>query len=660
MKEKSAASVITDVVFKVVIVLIFLTGVLQLNNIEKRIIEMSAHMTRLDESNKELTGAIKKLQESGIPSSQAHPGGATAAAGPEKTQAKDGRKFLHPEVKNFLKDETFKMRIPETKVGGTINRWYGPDPKCFNFLVSNDGELSDQIGNYVYNEAFATRSRDNPDIWVKMLADRVEITDDFKEYTIYIKKGIKWHTPVVDFSNPRYNWLKGDHYLTAKDVKFTMDIIMNPQVECSHIRNYYADLDSVNVIDDYTVVYKWKKKTYNSLIWSLGFPHLPEFLYAYDEDGKPFPKETAGLKFNSHWYNTKGAIGVGPYQFVSFEQGSIIKLKRFDDYYDQKPAINNINWLIYPDQKQNLLKLKSKGQDYGRLYPTDYREEVLNAAPNSLFKNGSIKHEIFDEMGYLYLGWNNESDFFRDKRVRWAMSHALNREYMLKNIFMGLGTLITGPLYVKSPANDKSIPQVDFSLEKSKALLSQAGWIDIDNDGILEKKFGSNTKKFEFSLLLGHGSPEWNAAMNIYKEDLLKVGVKLNLRTVDWAEMQKKMEDKDFDAMAGAWGMPWEQDPYQIWHSSQATMPKSSNHISFKNKEADKVIEELRLTFDIKKRIALYHKFHRIIYDEQPYTFIFARKRVAAWWNYVHRVIFMKLKPHEDSMPWYMDTSATN
>ncbi|MHC9541986.1 MAG: ABC transporter substrate-binding protein [Vulcanimicrobiota bacterium] len=653
MKEKSVASVITDIFFKIAIVCIFLLGLLQLNNIEKRIIQMSAHMARLDESNKELTSVIQKLQESGISSGQFNQSGRQADT--EKNPRKDARKYLHPEVKNFLADETFKIRIPETKVGGTLNRWYGSDPKSFNFIVCNDGELSNQIGTYVYNEAFATRSRDNPDVWVKMLAERIEITDDYKEYTIYLKKGVKWHEPAVDFSNPRYAWLKGEHYLTAKDVKFTMDMIMNSQVECSHLRNYYEDLDYVKVIDDYTVVYKWKKKTYTALIWSIGFPNVPEFLYGYDEDGKPFPKEIIGLKFNSHWYNTKGAIGCGPYKFVSYEQGSMIRLKRFDDYYDQKPAIDAINWLIYPDQKQNLLKLKSKAQDYGRLYPTDYREEILNAKPDSLFKNGSIKHEIFDEMGYFYLGWNNESDFFNDKRVRWAMSHALNRKYMLQNIYMGLGTLITGPLYVHATANDKTIPQVDFSLEKSKALLTQAGWKDVDNDGVLEKKFGDTMKKFDFSLLLGVGSPEATASMNIYKEDLLKIGIKMNLKIVDWAEMQKKMEDKDFDAMFGAWGMPWDQDPYQIWHSSQATLPKSSNHISFKNKEADKVIEELRVTFDTNKRIALYHKFHRVIYDEQPYTFFFARKRVAAWWNYLHRVIFQKLRPHEDSMPWYMD-----
>ncbi|MDQ7825520.1 MAG: ABC transporter substrate-binding protein [Candidatus Eremiobacteraeota bacterium] len=657
MKEKSAASVITDVVFKVVIVMIFLMGILQLNNIEKDLIEISGRLQQLDESNKELTSAVKKLQESGIPQNGSRQGGGgPEAVGPDVKRG--GRKYLHPEVKNFLGDETFKIRLPESQVGGRLKRWYGADPKSFNYIVSNDGELSSQIGNYVYNEGFGTRSRDNPDKWVKALAERVEITDDYKEYTIYLKKGVKWHAPVVDWSNPKYGWLKGDHYLTTKDVKFTVDMILNNQVECSHLRNYYEDLDYVKIIDDHTVIFKWKKKTYNAMIFTIGLFPMPEFLYAYDEDGKPFPKEIRGLKFNSHWYNTKGPIGCGPYKFVSYEQGASIRLKRFDDYYDQKPAIDEIDWLIYPDQKQNLLKLKSRAQDYGRLYPTDYREEILNAKPDSLFKNGSIKHDIFDEMGFLYLGWNNESVFFSDRKVRWAMSHALNRSYMLQNIFMGLGTLITGPLYVNGPANDKSIPQVAFSLEKSKALLAQAGWKDLDNDGIVEKKIGNAMKKFDFSFLLNQGSPEWTAAMNIYKEDLLKIGVKMNLKIVDWAEMQKKMEDKDFDAMAGAWGMPWEQDPYQIWHSSQATLPKSSNHISFKNKEADQVIEELRSTFDVSKRTALYHKFHRIVYDEQPYTFFFARKRVAAWWNYVERVIFMKLKPHEDSMPWYINEKA--
>ena len=166
-------------------------------------------------------------------------------------------------------------------------------------------------------------------------------------------------------------------------------------------------------------------------------------------------------------------------------------------------------------------------------------------------------------------------------------------------------------------------------------------------------------RKLEFVMLTTSGSPEWTAAQNIYKDDLMKIGVKMNISEVDWAVMQKRIEDKDFDAMGGAWGSPWESDPYQIWHSSQASVPKSSNHISYSNPKVDKVIEDLRNTFDQEKRNQLYREFHKLIYEDQPYTFIFTRKRCAVWWNDLQRVTFNVLRPHDDSRPWYINANRS-
>jgi ABC-type transport system substrate-binding protein len=135
----------------------------------------------------------------------------------------------------------------------------------------------------------------------------------------------------------------------------------------------------------------------------------------------------------------------------------------------------------------------------------------------------------------------------------------------------------------------------------------------------------------------------------------MKIGVKMNIQMVDWAVQQKKMDDKDFDAFTGGWAMPWDPDPYQVWHSSQADVPKGSNRVGFRNKEADKIIEEARVTFEPQKRHELFHRFHAIIHEEQPYSFFYAPKSVGAWRDYVKRVVFRKIKPHSDSRPWWVD-----
>ncbi|MEQ8189948.1 MAG: ABC transporter substrate-binding protein [Candidatus Eremiobacterota bacterium] len=567
---------------------------------------------------------------------------------------KETLKWLHPEVKNYLIEETdFVLTPPEAKTDGKIVRYYGIDPKGLNPLTVNDGNLAECIKNYC-QESFASNHRENPLLWKPALAERIEITDDYKEYTIYLRKDVKWHNPAVDLSNPRYNWLKGEHYVTAKDVKFTIDLILNPLVECDAKRNYYKDLEYCKVIDDYTVIFKWKKKLYNSLNFTLGFAPIPEFIYGYDEDGRAYSKENVGLKFNEHWYNMK-FIGCGPYEFISYTPRVSIKLARNEDYYGEKPAIKGIEWLIYGDTVQNVLKMKSKELDFVGLNSTQYREEILNGKTDSPFKNGQINHQKYLASSYSYIGWNEDNYLFSDKKVRQAMSYAFNGKDILATVFLGLGELTTGPFFIGSPAYDKSVEPYTFNLDKARKLLSEAGWKDIDEDGILENDIQGETKEFVFTLLAFGRSPEWEYTCELYKEDLLKIGVEMNIEILDWEVMQKKMEDREFDAYTGSWTLPWEQDPYQIWHSSQADVPKSSNRVGFRNKEADKLIEELKATFDMDKRINIYHKIHKIIHEEAPYTFFCSQMAVYTWQDYVKRVMFQKIRPHADSMPWFID-----
>src|SRR5690606_20061297 len=212
----------------------------------------------------------------------------------------------------------------------------------------------------------------------------------------------------------------------AHDYEFTFDIIMNPQVENGFLKNYYEDLESWKAVDDYTFVLRWKKKTYNSITFSLAAPALPKFLFAHAETGEPFPKETVGLRFNRHWYNNKGYVGVGPYRLVSYTPGQSIELERNDAFFGPVPAIQRIVYPIYNDPNQTVLRMKAGELDFAGLQPGQYREEVLNwqSRPknewpkNSPFLNGEIRCEVVPEASYFFIGWNADRPLFADARVR--------------------------------------------------------------------------------------------------------------------------------------------------------------------------------------------------------------------------------------------------
>lgn len=555
------------------------------------------------------------------------------------------------DVKNYLVEEKdFIVAPDETKTDGTITRYFGPDPKDLNPLTVNVPDVYDSVHHYCLLP-FARRHRDDPSLWKPALAERVEITDDYKAYIIHLRKGVTWQKPSVNLTKPEYKWLKGEHYVTAQDVKFTVDLILNPAVET--VGNNFQNFSSCDVIDDYTVIFKWKKKLFSNLSSTLSFTPVPKFIYGFDEHGKAFPEETLGLNFNRHWYNRK-FIGCGPYEFVSYEPGAIIKLKRNEDYFGEKPAIKEINWLIYEDRLSHIRKLKNRELDLVVITPAWYREEILQGKEDSPFKNGQLNYHEFLYYSYSYIGWNMNKPLFSDKKVRQAMSYAFNGKEILESVFLGLGKLISGPFYPDSPYYDQTIKPFEFDLNRSKKLLSEAGWEDKNGDGILEKEMGGTLRKFEFTLLLFGRNPEWIATANIYRENLLKIGIKMNVQKLDRSIMQKKIDDRDFDAFTGNCTIKWEPDLYETWHSSQA-MIKSSNRVGFRNEEADKIIEELMVTFDKEKQIELCHKFHKIINQEQPCTFFRSPVVIYVWQNYVKNVNFQKVRPHADSMTWYID-----
>lgn len=629
-------------------------ALVQLNRIEKKLVVQSQEIRAMGEATDRLASG-----GGGTPR--------TGAAMPESESAPP--RVLHPDVPNFLKPRDTHWPPAGAALDGILVRdWPTGDPKGFNPLLENGGDIIEWLQAYTDLALGDHNAWTNPDDWHGELATRVEVTDDFKEFTIYMRRGVKWHAvPNIDVNSPKYAWLKGDHPVTAHDMVFMLDLMMNPQVENGFLKNYFAEIESWKALDDYTLVVRWKKKQYLNITWSVGIGPIPKFLFAFEEDGSSIPKETLGLKFNQHWYNNKGYVGCGPYRMSAYEPGAKLTLERNEQYSGEKPAIKEIDYKIFTDPNQTILKLKAHELSVGKLTQRQYREEIQKyeqsgqKPANSPFFDGRIHCSTVDEPIYRYIGWNADRPLFADKRVRWAMTYATNRVGFLEKVFAGLGSLTTGPFQNTTPYYDSSITPIPYDLGKAKQLLTEAGWQDTDGDGLLDKALRPGDPKrtpFEFTMLVYGSKQEYLALANILKDDLLKIGVKMNIDAAEWSLMQKRMEEKNFDAYTGGWGSPWESDPFQVWHSSQADVPKGSNRVGFRNKEADEIIEKLRDTFDRDERIRLSHRFHRIVHEEQPYTFLFDEKGVYCAWSEVKNIVFSKVRPITNSLPWWVASAA--
>jgi len=639
--------------------------VFQLDNLDERFILQSRQLRALGEANDRIVSRLDRLSQQIESGDLQVSAGAGTGTGRDPRDAYAHVELLHPEVENFLSEEPFVYPSPDATLDGTLARgWGSGDPKTLNPLLSNAADVSDGLLAYVYSGLARRMAWTDPSRFTGDLAWRVEVTDDFKEFTFYLREGVRWHTPYgVDLDDPRYEWLKARRELTAHDFVFGLDMMMNPQVENGFQKSYYQELESWEAKGDYIFVVRWKKKLYNNISSTLALIPLPRFLFGADEDGNPLPEETLGLTFNQHWYASKGIVGTGPYVMTRYDPGEQIRLTRNQDYFGDLPAIREIVYPIYTDAKKTLLLLKSREVDVAGLRPGDYREQILRwqdvpeseRPEDNPFLNGQIQCKKVDGFGYHYIGWNANKPIFADARVRRAMSLALNRDEIIDKVFVGLGSPARGHLLPSSPYNDPSIEPLPFDLEAAAELLAEAGWQDSNDDGVLDRDLGDgNRTPFEIRFLLYNGSPEWTSLANIYKEDLRKIGVQVVVEPVEWSLMQKRMEEKEFDLYSGGWALGWEADPYQLWHSSQADIPRGSNIVGFRNAEADEIIERLRETFDEDERVRLHQRLHNIIWDAQPYTFFRVSQTPFCWWDDVKGVVFAKVRPVTSSLPWWV------
>jgi len=471
--------------------------------------------------------------------------------------------------------------------------WHlGAEPDTLNPITATDAYAS-RIDGLIYDSLI---ERDNDTLeWKPKMAERWEISINRREFTFHLRSGIRWQDGAP---------------LTAEDILYSYHRIMDPKVDAPHLRVYYQDLEKVEKLDDLTVRFTYRRPYFMALEFCGTIPIVPKHLF------------NNGEEFNSHRQN-RSPIGMGPYRFVRWDTGKKIVLERNEDYWGQTigrmPAIQKISFEVVAEDTVALQLLKKGELDFAGLRPIQWMRQTDSKKFQEHFK----KYQFYTP-GYSFIAWNMRRSYFKDARVRRAMTMLVNREEILKKLNFGMGRIVTGPFYDQSKDYNHNVKPLPYDLEAAKRLLKEAGWEDHDGDGILDK----DGVPFHFQFLIASGRRFAERLASILKEDLRKVGIDMEIRQLEWALFIKNLDDRKFDAVTLGWVFGFEQDPYQVWHSSQAG--KGSNFVGFKNAEADRLIEEGRQEFDREKRAAMNQRLHQIIDDIQPYTFLYSNPYLIA------------------------------
>ncbi|MGH7929008.1 MAG: peptide-binding protein [Candidatus Binatia bacterium] len=508
------------------------------------------------------------------------------------------------------------------------------DPEQLNPLTSSDAAAS-SILQYIL-QSLLTRDPRTLELKPLIAAARPTISEDKLTYTFKIRRD-------VHFQDGRP--------LTGEDVLFSIKAIKCPLVNAPFLRVYFNSVTDARLIDEFTVRFTITEPYFLNESVLGGIDVLPRHYYdpenllkdvSVPDLAKPVDQLPDKVKkfaddFNKNY--SRSPMGSGPYKFGSWKTGREIELLRDANYWGygkegiDQPFLDRHKYRIINNMDAALVTLKSGSLDEMGLTPIQH----VRGTSSERFRRDFEKFEYFAP-NYSYIGWNNDHPIFGDKQVRKAMTHFTNRRQMVKSILFGLGEVVEGPIYFFRPEYDKSLPSYPFDPQKGLELLRKAGWRDSDGDGILDKVIGGRKVPFRFELKINSGNTTRKSVALILQDELRKHGIDASVREIDWTIFLGDVKAHQFDAIILGWSMPvGEPDEYQVWHSSQAAN-QGSNHISYKNARVDQILERYRREFDAQKRIELYREFQQILSDEQPYTFLFVNKSVAAVQRRIHGV----------------------
>jgi ABC-type transport system substrate-binding protein len=423
------------------------------------------------------------------------------------------------------------------------------------------------------------------------------------------------HNPIIIFNLREGVKFHDGHEFDSGDVKFTYEAIMNSQ-NLSPRTADYEPVKRVDILEKYKVKVVYKR-LYSPAFGTWGMGMLPEHLLnaeaikkeAESKDEEPEKFSMRNSDFNRH------PVGTGPFVFREWKSDQFITLDRNEEYWEGAPNYKSFTYRIIPDI------LTQEMEFYGGAID-DY-----SAAPHQVARlKSDAKYQNFSGLsfGYSYIGYNMRRDLFKDKRVRKALGMAIDTKNIIRYVLYDQAENITGPFVKQTDYYDKGIKPLTYDPEGALKLLREVGWKK-NSDGWLEK----DGQRFAFTLITNGGNDIRKSIMTIAQNSWRRIGIDVKTNIVEWAVfIGKHVNTGNFDTLILGWSMGIDPDLYQIWHSSQ-TNPQQLNFVGFKNKEADDLIVKIRQEYDYNKQVEYSHQLHRIIADEQPYTFLYVRKWTA-------------------------------
>lgn len=434
------------------------------------------------------------------------------------------------------------------------------------------------------------------------LAEKWEISPDGREIVFHLRDGLKWHD-----GQP----------VTAEDVEFTIWSILHPRYQgplypdfediegaVEFHKGERASIQGVKVINSSTIAIR-TRRPYSPILMRLTVGILPRHLL-----GTIPPERLPQSGFNSN------PIGCGPFVLVHYEPERYIELRGFDGYCLGKPFLEKLIFRVI--RERDLASAFEWGDVDVATLELPYDRSEAEAVLSRIRSIPGTRIMNLASAAYQYIGLNLDFDLFKDKSVRQALMYGINRTEMAQAEFLGFARPLNGPF----PScfrfgNTSQMNEYQFDPSMASLLLAEAGWLDSDGDGVLEK----GGKEFRFTLSYPADDLRRRLAERVQK-NLGAIGVAVALDELKFQELQARVfDERNFEAFVVGIRLPNGLDQRDMWHSSRVS-PMGWNAVGYRNPASDQLLDMAVGTLDDRAMEEIYDRWQRLINEELPSLFL--------------------------------------
>lgn len=490
-----------------------------------------------------------------------------------------------------------------------------------NPILSPLSDVDADVTSLVFSSLF---SYDDNQELQNDLVTNYTLSEDKKTYTLYLRTGVKWHD--------------GEE-LNVDDVLFTVEAIQDKQYQSP----LFSTLAGVGIerIDDYTFSFTLSEP-FAPFITSLTFGILPEHLW-YDVP----PQNVRLTELNIT------PIGSGPFKFEEATKDKTGILSSFtvirnEEYYGEKPYLDEVSFRFYPDIDSAIAALQSRKVEGLAFIPQSQRAEIE--------KKKDIVFSSLRLPQYTGVFFNQRNtEVLQSLEVREALAHAVHRNRIITNVLDNQGDAMYTAILPGYLGHNPEVDKYQDGAEEAKRILEEAGWTIPESATEAESDTTDETTETEDTStettsttssvvesienttfqprqkdgvdlsfnLATVDLPEYRAVAELLQAQWEEIGVKVVIDIYSAEDIQQRIiRKRDYDAILFAEIIGNDPDPYPFWHSSQMTHPGLALAI-FRNTDIDTLLEEARKSTDDESRRLKYLEFQNTLAANVPAIFLY-------------------------------------